>query len=641
MSQRKKKVLFQSDSCLAKTGFGRSAKEVLLYLHKTGKYDIVEYCCSKHWSMDAEHKRKPWPSYGTVPDNMMELNAIAPTDQHKRMVAYGSHYLDRIITQEKPDVYFAVQDIWGIDFAVDKPWFDKMTSVLWTTLDSLPITKMALDIAPKVKNFWVWSSFAEVAMKKLGHSHIRTVHGAIDPSEFSRLNNQMRAQLRHQHGIPQDAFVIGFVFRNQPRKSLPRLLDGFKIFKTQNPHIKNPRLLLHTYWNEGWDIHTLAKEYKIPNEEVITTHICNKCRSYRVQKHDVEGVQCPYCGDANSFVTTSPGNGVSEQQLNEVYNMMDVYCHPFTSGGQEIPVQEAKFAELITLVTNYSCGEEMCSDGAGSLPLEWQEYREPDSLFIKATTSSFSIGKQLTKVAKMKPEDRLKLGKQGREWALKNFSAEAIGSILEKFIDEAPYSTYDFPVINENPNPFAPVNNELPNEEWILDLYDTILGRKVDKYDSGVRNWLEHLKRGAQRPAIENFFRQQAANVEVAKRKQAQFDKLELTKKEKRILYVIPASDRDVFLSTSLFRSIKEQYPEHKLYVATEPQYRGSLDGNPYVDEVLVYYQEMDNLMFLEGSGTHRGFFDIAFLPHLHTQRVISYVHNGLTKIAYGKCIEY
>ena len=41
---------------------------------------------------------------------------------------------------------------------------------------------------------------------------------------------------------------------------------------------------------------------------------------------------------------------------------MDVYCHPFTSGGQELPIQEAKAAGLITLVTEYSCGTDSCYD---------------------------------------------------------------------------------------------------------------------------------------------------------------------------------------------------------------------------------------------------------------------------------------
>jgi hypothetical protein len=36
-----KKLLFQTDSSLAKTGFGRNAKALLSYLYKTKKYDIV------------------------------------------------------------------------------------------------------------------------------------------------------------------------------------------------------------------------------------------------------------------------------------------------------------------------------------------------------------------------------------------------------------------------------------------------------------------------------------------------------------------------------------------------------------------------------------------------------------------------
>lgn len=641
MVRDKKIVLFQSDSCLTKTGFGRSAKEVLSYLHNTGKYDIVEYCCGKNWSIDPEHQRKPWRSFGTVPDSQMELESVAPNDQAKRIVAYGAHYLNRIINQIKPDVYIAVQDIWGIDFAVDRPWFDKITSVLWTTLDSLPIIKSALDIAPKVKNFWVWSNFAEKAMHKLGHSHVRTVHGAIDSSEFYRLPNQHRGKIRHDNNIPQDAFVIGFVFRNQPRKSVPNLLEGFAMFKAQNPQIKHPRLLLHTHWNEGWRIHELANEYKVPHSEILTTYVCNKCKAYSISSYTGEGVNCPHCKDKDGFVSTSPGNGISEQQLNEVYNAMDVYCHPFTSGGQEIPIQEAKLSELITLVTDYSCGVEMCGPEAASLPLEWHEYREPDSQFIKATTNPFSIAKQLTKVVRMKYEDRLKMGQQARRWTLNNFSSKAIGPILEKFIDESPFTTYDFPEERENPNPSANVKGDLENEAWIIELYTNILGKPVDKYDSGVRYWLEALKRGHQRPQVENYFRQQAAQAQQAAFKKSQFERLESRKGQLRILYVIPASDRDVFLSSSLFRSIKEQYPNHKLYVATEPKFKNALDGNPYVDEILTYYQEMDNLLFLEGNGAHEGYFDIAFLPHLHTQRIISYIHNGKTNLAYGKCIQY
>jgi len=43
----KKKILWWSDSSLIYTGFGRNTKEILFYLYKTGKYDLVEYCCEE------------------------------------------------------------------------------------------------------------------------------------------------------------------------------------------------------------------------------------------------------------------------------------------------------------------------------------------------------------------------------------------------------------------------------------------------------------------------------------------------------------------------------------------------------------------------------------------------------------------
>lgn len=38
---------------------------------------------------------------------------------------YGSYILDEIIENEKPDIFIGAQDIWGLDFAVSKHWFEK------------------------------------------------------------------------------------------------------------------------------------------------------------------------------------------------------------------------------------------------------------------------------------------------------------------------------------------------------------------------------------------------------------------------------------------------------------------------------------------------------------------------------------
>jgi len=632
---RKKKIVYQSDFSLAKTGFGRATKALLKYLYNTGKYEIVNYACGLQYS-NPELRKTPWKSVGALPDNPQEIEQLNRDPNIARLASYGAHYLDRVIQEEKPDVYIAVQDIWGIDFAIEKKWFDKINSVLWTTLDSLPILPTAVEKAPKIKNYWIWSNFATKALHELGHNHVNTMHGPIETQSFFRLQDIKRKELRAKYNIPQEAFIIGFVFRNQLRKSVPNLLEGYALWKRSNPQIKNTFLLLHTHWSEGWNIHKLAKEYNIDLREILTTYICKNCGNYEIKPFHGQDVNCRFCGSEKSQTTTNVGIGVTEDQLNEVYNLMDVYCHPFTSGGQEIPIQEAKLTELITLVTNYSCGEEMCEDEARSLDLEWTEYREHGTEFIKASTKPNSIAKQINKVYNMSPTKRREIGQKAREWTIENYSVESIGKKIEEFIDSCPEVNYDFSLKEEEKDQYAQVPNIENNSEWLTYLYHNILKMKhVDQNDDGHKYWMQEFSKGAKRQDIENYFRNVAAQ-ENQKNKKIEFeDLLDKDDKGKRILYVMPESIGDIYMSTALFENIKKQYPEHNLYVSVKPEYFEILQGNPYIHKLLQYTPQMDQLLWLEGAGDHSGYFEIAFLPFAGTQRFLDYIHNGKTKIQF------
>lgn len=633
---KKKKVLIQTDFSLAKTGFGRNAKTLLKYLYNSNKYDLVHYCCGMPWS-HPELKRTPWKSIGSLPDTQQELELLNRDPNLARMASYGAHYLDRIIDQEKPDVYIAVQDIWGVDFAIDKPWFNKINSVIWTTLDSLPILDSAISCAPKVKNYWIWSNFATKALNSMGYKHIKTVHGCLESKDFYRLSDFDRKKLRNKYNLPQDAFIIGFVFRNQLRKSVPNLLEGYALWKKENPDIKNTFLLLHTHWGEGWNIHKLCKELNVNPAEVLTTYICKNCGEYEIKNFTGQDLNCKYCGSEKSQTTTNVSIGVTEQQLNEVYNLMDVYCHPFTSGGQEIPIQEAKLTELITLVTNYSCGEEMCEKDAGSIPLEWSEYREHGTEFRKASTYPTSIAKNLNKVYKMSKAEKVEMGKKAREWTIKNYSVESVGSTIENFIDKSENTNFEFSnsQIERNPNAVVPEIKE--NKDWILYLYHNILCLKnINENDSGFIYWMDQLAKGASRNDVESYFRK-VSTEDLNKNKQIPFEEI-LGKDDdgKRLLLVMPESAGDVFMATSLLPSIKKMYPEYNIYFATKQEYFSILNGNEYIYKAIPYIQQMDNLMWLEGAGDHKGFFEIAFLPHVGTQRVLNYLHNGKDKIEFN-----
>ena len=596
------------------------------YLFDTGKYNLVELANGIHWDAPLINT-VPWTCRGSLPPPQ-ELEGLP--EEEKRGAGYGNKLVDRAIKEFKPDVYIGIEDIWAFNNFHLKSWWNKINTMVWTTLDSLPILPQAVEYAPKIKHYYVWASFAEKAFKEMGYDHVKTLRGSLDTSNFFRFSDKKRKKLRESHGLSNE-YIVGFVFRNQLRKSVPNLLEGFKIFKEKEPKAK---LLLHTHWGEGWDIPRLLQEKNIRAHDVLTTYICSKCSAYEVRPFSGNGQHCKRCGSQGTANTTNTAKGVNEEQLNEVYNLMDIYCHPFTSGGQEIPIQEAKLTELITLVTDYSCGEDTCTEESGALPLEWSEYREPGTQFIKASTSPQSIADQLTKAWELSEDDKREWGRKAREWTIDNFSVEVIGKQLEEIIDEMPPVDYDYDggSVIKLDNTYEPQKDYSSRGDFLIDIYKNILKDEVDENSQGFKHWMGQLEAGKQPAEIINHFRQ------VALEHNQKTNTLDLSEvlgdedKGKRIAVVIPRSETDVLLINSLLKNLKKQYKKHNIYVFTEPQYFPYIDDNPYIHKILPYAPSLENSLLMEGAGDHGGLFEMAFYPHTTTQKNMSYIHNALDK---------
>jgi hypothetical protein len=100
----------------------------------------------------------------------------------------------------------------------------------------------------------------------------------------------------------------------------------------------------------------------------------------------------------------------------------------------------------------------------------------------------------------------------------------------------------------------------------------------------------------------------------------------------KRIAVVMPESAGDVLWINSLAKNLKKMYSDHDIYVFTKNNFFPYVEDNPDVHKVLPFAPELENLHLLEGKESHKGFFEMAFLPHYGTQRFHNYHHNGIDK---------
>lgn len=93
---------------------------------------------------------------------------------------------------------------------------------------------------------------------------------------------------------------------------------------------------------------------------------------------------------------------------------------------------------------------------------------------------------------------------------------------------------------------------------------------------------------------------------------------------EKALLYTMPMSAGDVFISTAVVSSLKEKFPEHNIYFATQPQYFDILKNNRDIHKVIKWDEWMTNIPMLEKV------FDEVYTPNLSVQMTFSnWVHGG------------
>lgn len=639
------RILLQTNPTVLKTGLAENARTLLGYLHKTGRYDLAHLWTQGTVGNDPRLGLMPWRCYGSIPPDQELINRINADPVFGRNASYGATGIDAAIKDWKPTIWIGSDDAWSFPLAdyADKPWYKRVHGLHHITIDSLPVLDQAFEQAKRSKHYLTWAPFAAREMRRLGGdsmSHVSSIYGAMDTDAFSPITETERADMRRQFGIDPDTVVFLFVFRNQLRKQANRVLEGYARFKREHPGVKTA-LHFHTSFAEkvvGWDLPKAAAYYGVNPQELLCTYVCKRCGAWSVAPYQGEELRCPMCGEEKGLVTATIVHGVPSNQMRFIYGISDACVSAFTSGGQEYHSVQSLLCGKPLACTSYSCGEDFCvPDTQGFVyPIAWHPTDEAQTGFIKAANDAGSIASFMRRMVRMSKREKAAAGEAGREWAVKTFGIETIGPQWERLFDSLP-TNVDWTSVDLTNMPAKNPSYQPPQIDdpatWVKDLYKGILLMEVADNDSGLNHWVDRLKGGVSREAIIEYFRGVARdeNTKTGHRGgEAQttdlWSLLDKTTGRKRAAFVIKESIGDCLMCTALFESFHERYPNHDLYVMTDPQYAPVFAGNPHVFKVLPWIPAAENELIMTGAGGTDPYFHVYMHPAIQTQRQLNYL---------------
>lgn len=647
MSGRKKRIGFISSSLIVQTGFSNNMRRLLPFLYQTDKYELFHLNQGVQVN-HPEFERYPWANEGVMNPVLIDHARFNnPNEEaYRRFVSYGNLSVHDFVINNKLDVVFHVEDIWSsdLDNYTQSNWYKLIQKnfVQWSTADSLPILINFKKWAEKTPNMWFWSSFAEKALKEedpIKYGHTSTVHGCIDINEYQPMLKAERDMLRQSFGIDPNTIIFIQLGRNQLRKLYPVTLESFAKFKKHNPNV-NAKLLFHTSWSEGWNLNQLMEDHGVNREDVLTTYFCQHCGKWEIKPFYGENLDCRFCGASKKQITAGITSSITNKDIAKIYGIADACVSPFTSGGLEYCNLESMLCELPLLCSDYSCGKDFTAQNF-VYKLDGTFNYEIGTNFLKFNPNRNTFIKFFETISKMSYADRKKIGKKGRQWVSETFSVEKIGQKIIDFIDECDY--IDWTGFDKNKvelkNPEAKIPNIESNSEWVKTLYKEILLMNVDDNDSGYKHWMNSLDKGMPRQEIENYFRNIALNENKQKEAQKPIDFASILDNtgNPRLLIVAKESIGDLLYATSLLKSFKESYPNHDIYLATDPQYSDIFMGNQYIHKIIPYLPHMDSEITMIGQGSFKGYFDVYCNLFAPSQKFLNYLsnHNINLKLRY------
>ena len=432
INMRKKRILFCSEATFLNTGYATYTREILNYLHSTGKYELAEL--ASYGSREDERAATiPWKYYGVMP---MQND---PPDFHKKYnsnpsMQFGEFRFEEACLDFKPDIVCDIRDFWMLDFEERSPFRDFFKWCIMPTVDARPQARQWIATYNSADACLTYSDWAGEVLKDQSGGSINYL-GSSPPSAhpaYQPLHNKQ--ELKKSYGLSDNTKIIGTVMRNQRRKLYPDLFESFRLFLDKVEDPENYFLYCHTsYPDMGWDIPELLHNHHL-SSKVLFTYVCTKTNKPFASLFKGGVAQSPFTGELCS-IFSSVRLGLSYEQLCEVMNLFDIYVQYANCEGFGLPQVEAAACGIPVCGTDYSAMESVLRQ-LGGYPIKPKAlYKELETGCLRAVPDNEAAAETFAEFFKQPEPVRKKIGFETRQKFLEHFQWNKSGKVWEDYFD--------------------------------------------------------------------------------------------------------------------------------------------------------------------------------------------------------------
>ena len=340
-----------------------------------------------------------------VPDGVVAYDAAANEDPKED--GFGFNKIHEYLEMVGPDVVMIYNDPLIIYRFIESMKHEKGKAPykLWIYVDQVyrgiapPLMEKIQEHADRIYAFT--PEWKEVLMSYGHHNDVRVLEHAVDPAMFSTLPKDARISIRSKMSVPQDAIVFFNANRNSQRKRLDLTVMAF--------------------------VRLMVLDRKAPYYLLVATNLNPQTGAhYDVQRIFLEelalhGLAPEDFGQRLMLIDTSAPNVVSDETINQLYNITDVGINTSDGEGFGLCQLEHLYTGAPQVVTDSGSYRSFLNDRvADIIPGDGRTY-QPGNMplgFWAPTFNPDTIAERMQKVATSLPERKKAIAEHPfKSWA--------------------------------------------------------------------------------------------------------------------------------------------------------------------------------------------------------------------------------